>query len=166
MKSIHMRRGCRATMIALATMTVLGCGGGATAVQPDASAHSDATAQSAPFELQGTWVYLGPWDGEHTLKINCVSIVYSAVAGDWSSTWTIKDYDNGLHHFQMVFESGTGTYYPTGQKLSGTYDLNGAILTIQLSNGLGSYLPVQSPGSCTEGASTLIPDCRLYMKQN
>ena len=127
--------------------------GGTTAVQPDA------------FEVDGTWVYLGPSDMPHTLKISNGSMVYVDVDGQWSSNWTIKEYDNGLHHFQVVFESGTGTYLPVGQNMSGTYDLNGPILTVQLANGLGSYPPLQSAGSCTDG-STFIPDCRVYVSQN
>ena len=146
-----MRISCLATMMTLATMTLLGCGGGTT-VQPDA------------FELDGTWTYLGPSDGPHTLKISNGSMVYADEAGQWSSNWTIKEYDNGLHHFQVVFESGTGAYLPVGQNMSGTYVLNSPILTVQLASGLGSYAPVQSPGSCAEG-STFIPDCRVYMKQ-
>lgn len=129
-----------------------GTGGGSTTAPPEA------------FELQGSWLYLGPWDGEHTLNITNVSMVYADIAGQWSSNWTISEYDNGLHHFQVDFDSGTGTYFPVGQTMSGTYVLNGGLLTVQLADGAGSYLPVQSPGSCTEGA-TLIPDCRLYIKQ-
>jgi hypothetical protein len=91
-------------------------------------------------------------------------MVYADEAGQWSSNWTIKEYDNGLHHFQVVFESGTGTYLPVGQNMSGTYAITDAILTVQLANGLGSYAPMQSPGTCTEG-STFIPDCRLYLNQ-
>ena len=154
-----MRIGCLATMMTLATMTLLGCGGGATTVRSDASVQPDA------FELDGTWLYLGPSDGPHTLKISNGSMVYADIDGQWSSNWTIKDYDNGLHHFQVVFESGTGTYLPVGQNMSGTYVLNDPILTVQLANGLGSYSPVQSPGSCTEGGSTPIFDCRIYMNQ-
>ncbi len=126
--------------------------GGTTTVQPDA------------FEVDGTWAYLGPSDTPHSLMISDGAMVYTDEAGQWSSNWTLKDYDNGLHHFQVVFESGTGTYLPVGQNMSGTYDLSGPILTVQLANGLGSYTPVQSPGSCTEG-STFIPDCRVYVKQ-
>jgi len=127
--------------------------GGTTAVQPDA------------FEVDGAWTYLGPSDMPHTLKISNGAMVYVDVDGQWSSNWTIKEYDNGLHHFQVVFESGTGTYLPVGQTMSGTYDLNGPILTVQLADGLGSYAPLQSPGSCTEGTS-FIPDCRVYLNQN
>jgi hypothetical protein len=158
LRCIHMRIGCLAMMMILATMALLGCGGGTTTVQPDASVQLEA------FELVGSWLYLGPSDGPHTLEISNGSMTYADIDGQWSSNWTIKDYDNGLHHFQTVFETGTGTYLPVGQNMSGTYVLNDDILTVQLVNGLGSYSPVQSPGSCTEG-STLIPDCRIYMKQ-
>ena len=120
--------------------------------------------QPDAFEVDGTWAYLGPSDRPHSLKISDGAMVYTDEAGQWSSNWTIKDYDNGLHHFQVVFESGTGTYLPVGQTMSGTYDLNDPILTVQLADGLGSYSPVQSPGSCTDG-STLIPECRVYVKQ-
>ena len=163
LRCIDMRIGYLVTMMTLATVPFLGCGGGSTTAQPDSSVQPEA------FELNGSWLYLGPSDGPHTLKISNGngsngSMAYADVNGAWSSNWTTKAYDNGLHHFQVVFESGTGTYLPVGQKMSGTYDLNGAILTVQLANGLGSYSPVQSPGSCTDG-STLIPECRIYMKQ-
>ncbi len=92
-------------------------------------------------------------------------MAYVDEAGAWSSNWTIKKYDNVLCHFQVVFASGTGTYLPVGQNMSGTYVLQGTILTVQLANGLDSYPALQSPGSCTEG-TTLIPDCRVYMNQN
>jgi hypothetical protein len=153
----HMKISCLATAITLATMTLLGCREGTTTVQPDASVRPDA------FEPQGTWLYLGPWDGEHWLKISNASVVYTAVDGTWSSNWTIKDYDNGLHHFQLVFESGTGTYSPTGQNLSGTYVLSGTILTVQVADGLGLYSPVTSPGSCMmDGGPDRIPNCGIY----
>ena len=128
-------------------------------MQPEASVQPEA------FELQGEWLYLGPSDGPHTLKISNGSMVYADIDGQWSSNWTIKEYDNGLHHFQVVFESGTGKYLPVGQNMSGTYVITGAELTVQLASGLGSYPPMQSPGSCTEGTA-FIPDCRLYVKQN
>jgi hypothetical protein len=157
-------------------MTLLGCAGGATTVKPDASVPDasvpDASVPDASvpdaFEAQGRWLYLGPWDREHWLKISNGSIEYTAVNGTWSSSWTIKDYDNELDRFQLVFESGTGTYSPTlqnltGQNISGTYVLNGTILTVQLADGLGSYLPVTSPGSCmVDGGSERIPNCGLY----
>jgi hypothetical protein len=158
-------------MMTMATITLLGCGGNTTTAQPDAAVHADAgvhadaSVQPEAFELQGQWLYLGPWDGEHTIKISNGSVIYSDINGEWSSTWTLKDYDNGLHHFQMVFDSGTGTYLPVGQKISGTYVLDGQMLTVQLTDGLGSYSTVQSPGSCTAEGGKLISDCRLYVKQ-
>jgi hypothetical protein len=148
------------TMMTMATIALPVCGGGSTPTQPDTA------ISSKPFELDGSWLYLGPSDGPHTLKVSDKSMVYADIDGKWSSNWTVTDYDNGLHQFQSVFETGIGTYLPIGQNTSGTYVLNGQILTVQLSKGLGSYSPVQSPGSCTEGGSTLIPDCRIYVKQN
>ena len=56
-----MRISCLATAMTLATMTLLGCGGGTTTVRPDAS-------PPAAFELQGDWVFLGPGSLEHALK--------------------------------------------------------------------------------------------------
>jgi hypothetical protein len=122
--------------------------------------------QPAAFELQGSWLFLGPGDGEHTVKFSNGSVVYTDIGGQWSSNWTLKTYDNGLHQFQLVLESGTGTYFPVGQNLSGTYVLNEPILTVQLTDGLASYSPVRSPGSCTEDGSDRISNCGLYMKQN
>jgi len=37
---------------------------------------------------------------------------------------------------------------------------------VQLPDGRDSYSPVQSPGSCTEEGSDLIPGCRIHMHQN
>jgi hypothetical protein len=94
-------------------------------------------------------------------------MAYTAVAGDWASSWTIKTYDNELHQFQIVFGSGSGTYLPAGQSLSGSYDLNGPLLTVQLAQGLSSYPPLQDAGTCTGGTDgAAVPDCRLYIKQN
>jgi len=140
-----------AMVMTLMTMTLLGCGGSST------------TSTSDPFELQGSWLYLGPWDGEHTLKITDGSMVFTALAGEWSSNWTIQNHDNGVHHFQLVFKSGTGTYSPSGSNFSGTYDLNSGMLAMQLADGLGSYPSVQP--TCTENGSTRIRNCGLYMKQ-
>jgi hypothetical protein len=142
-------------MIAVAMPALLGCGGGTTTPAPKA------------FEIEGAWLYLGPSDGPHDLMIAHGSMVYTDVDAKWSSNWTIKAYDNGLHHFQVTFGSGSGTYLPVGQSMSGTYDLSGTFLTVQLANGLASYPNLQSPGSCTDGASgTPVPECRLYVKQN
>ena len=110
-------------------------------------------------------MYLGPSDQPHDLTIDDGSMVYADVDGKWSSHWTIKAYDNGLHHFQVGFDSGSGTYLPVGQSLSGTYALTGTFLTVQLAMGLTSYPQLSSPGTCTSAADgTPIPDCRLYVK--
>jgi hypothetical protein len=151
--------------MAMMPMTILGCGAGGTTAHSDASVHSDASAQPEAFELQGTWLYLGPADGPHTLKISNGSMAYADIDEKWSSNWSIKGYDNGPRHFQVVFESGTGTYLPVGQTMSGAYVLDGPVLTVQLANGLASYPSVQNPGSCTDGAA-FIPDCRIYVSQN
>ena len=148
-----MRTSCLATMMTVATMALGGCGG-------------DTTAPRAAFELGGSWGFLGPGDGPHTLKISDTSMTYTDLDGQWSSSWSIKQYDNALHHFQVTFASGNGTYLPVGQNMSGTYVLNGEILTVQLANSQGSYPPLESPDSCTDADSMAIPDCRLYMRQN
>jgi len=153
------------TAITLIAITVSGCSGSSTKAQPDASVPADASATRDDFELQGSWLFLGPGDVMHSVVISNSSAVYTGNDGDWSSTWSIKDYDNDLQRFQLTFKSGTGSYYPTGQNLSGTYDLSG-ILTVQLADGLGSYLTLQSPGSCTVSGTQPIPNCALYMKQN
>ena len=94
-------------------------------------------------------------------------MAYTDVGGTWSSKWTIKAYDNELHHFQVTFASGSGTYLPVGQSMSGTYDLSGTLLTTQLADGLASYPQLQSPGTCTGGTDGApVRDCRLYIKQN
>ena len=93
-------------------------------------------------------------------------MVYTDIAGMWSSKWTIKAYDNGLHHFQVAFDSGSGTYLPVGQSMSGTYDLSGTFLTVQLANGLASYPQLQGAGTCTRESDGMpLPECRLYAKQ-
>ncbi len=139
-------------MIALG---LAGCGGGSTTPPPQ------------PFELTGAWIYLGPSDGPHDLTIGNGSMVYTDVAGQWSSQWTIKSYDNGLHHFQTNFDSGTGSYLPVGQSMSGTYELTNTLLTIQLAEGLTSYPPLEGAGTCTSATDgTPIPECRLYIKGN
>jgi hypothetical protein len=151
-----------ATILAVLLPAVLGCGG------------DSPTAPAQPFELQGKWLFLGPnpSDSGHDLTITSGNggsgtMVYAAIDEPWSSSWTIKSYDNGLHHFQMTFASGSGSYLPAGQSKSGTYNLGGTILAIQLADGLASYPTLGSPPNCTEGASgTPVPDCRLYFKQN
>src|SRR4051812_36900079 len=82
---------------------------------------NDAAPQPEPFDLQGAWLYLGPSDVPHTLKIGQESLAYADVDGHWSSTWTLKAYDNQLHHFQVAFASGAGTYLPVGESMSGAY---------------------------------------------
>lgn len=127
----------------------------------------DPARQTKPFEIDGAWLYLGPSDVPHDLTISQQSMVYTDVAGNWSSTWTIKAYDNDLRHFQVVFGSGTGAYLPHGESMSGAYDVSGTLLTVQLGQDLASYPPLQGAGSCTspvDGAP--IADCRLYIKQN
>ncbi len=151
-----MRIDCLVTTIAIAMVALPGCGG------------DDGTeAQPEPFEIDGAWVYLGPSDAPHTLTIDDSSMTYTAVDADWSSDWTIQAYDNELHHFQVAFGSGSGTYLPVGESMSGAYELSGSLLTVQLAPGLNSYPPVQNAGTCTDPASgTPVPECRLYIKQN
>jgi hypothetical protein len=141
-------------------------GGSATGgADTGGSATGGASGQPAAFELEGSWLYLGPWDGEHTLAFSGASAVYASITGDWSSSWSLTEYDNDLHQFQLAFETGTGTYYPTGATLRGSYDLNTAILTVQLADGSGPYPPLESPGSCTDAGGERIVDCRLYLRQ-
>jgi hypothetical protein len=155
---------CLAAMFAVVMPALLGCGGGAATTTPP-----------TPFEIQGKWLYLGPSpsDGAHDLTVASGSgggngsMAYAAIDDAWSSNWTVKTYDNGLHHFQVTFASGSGTYLPVGQNMSGTYDLSGTILAVQLANGLASYPTLQSPPNCTaETSGTPLPDCRLYVKQD
>jgi hypothetical protein len=128
---------------------------------------NDTTAQREAFELEGAWLYLGPSDVPHTFTIGDGSMVYADVDGLWTSSWTIESYDNGPGHFQVFFGSGSGTYLPVGESMSGAYDVSGTLLTVQLAKGLASYPQLQSPGTCTGTADgTPVPDCRLYVKQN
>ena len=146
----------RLARIIATTFTMLavpGCGGGTSSPPQD------------PFAIDGAWIYLGPSDVPHDLTISNGSMVYTDVEGQWSSHWTIKAYDNELHHFQVTFDSGTGTYLPVGQSMSGAFDLTGSTLTTQLANGLATYPPLESAGTCTaatDGAP--IPECRTYIK--
>jgi hypothetical protein len=156
---MHMRITYLATILALATMPLLGCGESTSTDQPD------AFVPAGPFELEGNWLYLGPWDGEHTLKFSGTTATYDDIGGAWSSTWTLKSFDNDRHHFQIVRKEATGAYTPAGQELSGSYVLDAVILTVQLADGLGSYPEIRRPGSCTEDDSTKIENCRIYMKQ-
>ena len=128
---------------------------------------NNTTPQPAAFDLDGAWLYLGPSDVPHTLTVSQAAMVYADVDGHWSSSWTIKTYDNGAHHFQVAFGSGSGTYLPLGESMSGAYDVSGTFLTVQLAKDLASYPPLQSPGTCTGTADgTPVPDCRLYVKKN
>ena len=130
-------------------------------------ASSNPTAPPEPFNLEGAWLYLGPSDIPHTLKIDHSSMVYADVDGHWSSNWTIQAYDNEAHHFQIVFGSGSGAYLPVGASMSGAYDVSGTFLTVQLAKDLTSYPPLVGAGTCTNAADgTPVPDCRLYVKQN
>jgi hypothetical protein len=148
-----MRIKCLAMMaITLAMTGLFGCGAGGT------------SATSEPLAIKGSWLFLGPSSGEHNLTISNDSMKYKAISEDWESSWSIKKSDNELHHFQMAFESGHGSYYPEGQSFSGTFDLNGTILSVQLAKGLDSYPELRNAGSCTDNSDP-IPDCKLYMKQ-
>ncbi len=144
----------------LAILALSGCGG-------DPKTSQETKAPPKPFEIDGSWIYLGPSDVPHTLVITDSSMSYTAVAGDWSSSWTIPAYDDELHHFQAAFSAGSGMYLPVGQNLSGTYDLSGTLLTVQTAQGLSAYPPLQDAGTCTGGTDGMpVPDCRLYIKQN
>ncbi len=152
---------CCLALIAMAMLALPGCGAN------DTNNGNNPKPQSEPFELDGAWVYLGPSDAPHILTVSDSTMTYAAVAGDWSSKWTIKTYDNEANHFQVAFGSGSGTYVPMGQSMSGTYDLNGTVLTVQVAQGLTSYPPLQDAGTCTGATDgTPVPDCRLYIKQN
>lgn len=143
--------------LTLVLPALTGCGG-------DSGGNPQA-ADPGPFEAEGKWLYLGPSDIPHTLSITRTSMVYTDVDGMWSSNWTIKAYDNGLHHFQVTFDTGVGAYLPVGQTMSGTYDLGTTLLTVQLASG-DSYPPLQGAGTCTADVGGMpVPDCRLYVKQ-
>ncbi len=147
--------------LALALATLTACGGSKGDDTPEPK------TPPPPFELDRTWIYLGPSDVPHLLTVTDSAMVYTAVAGDWSSSWNLDAYDNGLHHFQVAFGAGTGTYLPVGQSMSGGYDLYGTVLTVQLAQGLTAYPPVQAAGTCTSATDgTPVPDCRLYIRQN
>jgi len=151
-----MRISCLATVLSVATLA-LGC-----------SSDNTVTAQpTEPFELDGSWIYLGPSDVPHDLKISDASMAFTDVGGSWASNFTIESYDNHLRHFQLVFGSGTGAYLPVGENMSAAYDLSGALLTVQLAKGLASYPPLQGAGTCTSATDGApLPDCKLYIKKN
>lgn len=136
-----------------------------TSTAAGGSGAQTTTEKPEHFEIEGSWLYLGPWDGPHTLEITSESVQYADTDNGWSSTWSIKEYDNGLHRFELVFKTGEGEFSPSGQNLSATYVLNNGILTVQLADGLEAFQPVESPGSCTTEESDLIPDCKIYMQQ-
>jgi hypothetical protein len=141
------------SVFAATLLTLAGCGEGASTPDP------------GPSEIEGKWLYLGPSDGPHTLTITRASMAYADIGGQWSSNWIVKRYDNDLHHFQVSFDTGTGSYLPTGQSMSGTYDVGATLLTIQLASG-SSYPELRGPGTCTAAAGgTPEPECRLYVKQ-
>ena len=146
----NMRIGWLAIGITLATLALAGCGSDPATPAPD------------PLAIEGPWLYLGPSDGPHTLTIGRTTMVYADIGGTWSSNWTITASDNAQHHFQVVFDSGSGSYLPVGQTMSGVYDVSGTLLTLQVANG-ASYPQLQGAGTCTVG--TPVPDCRLYVKQ-
>lgn len=110
-------------------------------------------------------MFLGPSDGLHTLTIGRTNMVYAGIDGTWTSKWNIVATDNALHHFQVAFDSGSGSYLPMGQTMSGVYDVTGTFLTVQLANG-GTYPQLQGPGTCTAASGgEPVPECRLYVKQ-
>jgi hypothetical protein len=146
---------CLATLMTLATLTLAACG------------ESDPPPQTEPFEIDGPWLYLGPSDVPHDLTIGQGSMVFTDVAGAWSSTWTIKAHDNAMNQFQLQFASGSGAYLPVGDSLSGAYDVGGTLLTLQLVSGLTSYPPLQGPGTCTGTTDGMpVAGCKLYVKKN
>ena len=146
----------RSTVVMLA---LAGCGDNAADPEPEPK------TEPAALDIVGSWLYLGPSDPTHTLVIDRTSMVYTGVDAVWSSHWTIKATDNSLHHFQMVFASGSGAYLPMGQTISGAYEVNGTFLTNQLAAGT-AYPPVQGPGTCTAAGDGMpVPGCGLYVKQ-
>lgn len=150
-----MRISCLATMLTVATLALAGCS-------------ADTTPGSTePFELDGDWIYLGPSDVPHDLKIGDKSASFTDVAGTWASHWTIKEFDNELHHFQLVFGSGSGSYLPVGDSLNASYELSGTLLTLQFVKGASSYPLLQGAGTCTSATDGMpLPDCKLYIKKN
>ena len=150
-----MRISWLATTLTMATLALVGCSSDTT------------TPQIEAFELVGSWIYLGPSDAPHDLKIDNGSMAFTDVAGNWASNWTIKSYDNQLNHFQLAFGSGSGAYLPVGQSKSAAYDLSGTLLTIQFAEGVTSYPPLQGAGTCTGATDGMpIPECKLYIKKN
>jgi hypothetical protein len=150
-----MKVSCLATTLTMAMLALAGCSSSDTTIP-----------QTEAFELDGSWIYLGPADVPHDLKIDNGSMAFIDVDGKWASNWTIKSFDNELQHFQIAFGSGSGSYLPVGQSKSATYDVSGSLLTLQLAEG-AAYPPLQGVGTCTgatDGAP--IPECKLYIKKN
>ena len=140
---------------------------GAPAGGTSSSGNSSGGANVEAFELDGSWIYLGPSDAPHDLKISNGTMSFIDVAGAWASNWTVKSHDDTLNHFQLAFVSGSGSYLPVGESLSATYDVAGTLLTMQLAQGVDSYPPLQGAGTCTSATDgTPLPDCKLYIKQN
>lgn len=140
-----------------------GGGGGSSGGASTSASKTDSTVSSKPLSIEGSWLFLGPTGPGHRITITSKSMKYKGTEEDWESSWTIKTYDNDRHQFQLVFDSGHGSAYPSGESFSATYDATETILSVQLAKGLDSYPELKSPGSCTEGSDN-IPDCKLYMK--
>ncbi len=168
-----MRISSLAKTFILTTLVCMGCtdsDGASPVASPDASpdvspdaGKADTAASSEPFAIEGLWLFLGPTGPGHEITISSKSIKYKGTESDWESNWTIKKYDNELHNFQLVYESGHGSAYPTGERLSGTYEATDIILSVQLAQGLDAYQPVKNPDSCMN-ESEPIADCKRYMK--
>jgi hypothetical protein len=145
-------------LLAVALVVLSGCGSDDPATPPP---------PTEPFALEGAWLYLGPSDKPHTLTVSQATMAYADVDGQWSSSWTVKTYDNGLHHFQVALAAGSGTYLPAAESTSGVYDIAGTFLTVQLGKDAGSYPQLEGAGTCTRMTDgTPVPDCRLYVKMN
>ena len=160
-----MRISSLAKMFTLTTLVSLGCTN-SDGASPDSSpdlGRADAAAPSKPFAIEGLWLFLGPTGPGHEITISSKSMTYKATETDWESNWTLKQYDNELHNFQLVFESGHGSAYPTGESFSGTYEVTDIILSIQLAKGLDAYTPLKNPDSCMNDSNP-IADCKRYMK--
>src|SRR5512145_1223226 len=122
-RCIHMRMSSPAALLVLVTLTLLGCEEGKTAAPGKTSTEAggaggqSATEARDEFEIEGSWLYLGPWDGPHTLEITSETVEYVDITNEWNSNWTLKEYDNELRRFELVFKSGEGEYAPTGESL-------------------------------------------------
>jgi hypothetical protein len=145
---MNMKISTLATVFTLALTGLLGCGGGGT---------------SEPLSIEGSWLFLGPTGPGHEITITSKAMKYKATETDWESNWTVKKYDNDLHHFQIAFDSGHGEAYPSGESFSATFEADETFLNIQLAKGLDSYPDLDVNSRCTDGLEP-IPDCKLYMK--